>query len=61
MAHITATFLREEFATTHTARSFVTVAMVTVEKMAAIAKVSDAIVVLQFEEYHAHQKFLANC
>ena len=38
-ANITVTFLREEFATTNTARSFVIVAMVTAETMAAIAKV----------------------
>ena len=39
LASITVTFLREESATTHMARFFVTVAMVTVEKMVAIAKV----------------------
>ena len=37
--NITVTLQREEFVTTHTDHFFVTVAMVTVEKMAVIAKV----------------------
>ena len=39
LANMTATFLREECVTTHMDRFFAIVAMVTVEKMAAIAKV----------------------
>ena len=39
MDSITVTLLREEFATTHTDRFFATVAMVTVERTAEIAKV----------------------
>ena len=39
LASITVTFLREEFVTIHMDRFFVTVAMVTVAKMVAIAKV----------------------
>ena len=39
MDSTTVTLLREEFATTHTDRFFATVAMVTVERTAEIAKV----------------------